>query len=289
MAQPKSVLYPINQSQNGVLVQFNPAYQNLNSNIEAIAFSKVYVGAFSNNNLSLFSFTSRLGSKKAKNYHNLGISAYFDKEGNYFNRNRIYGHYGYVVNLNKVWNASLGISLGMCNYKIGNSDYFDGGSDNAFDTNIGFVVNSDKTVLGISLMQITQRQLQPINEISNLRRYLNLIASHKNTLNKKTILNSFASASIYQDRLPLLVLSSSLVYQDLVSIGLITKPLKSAGLIFGLENIKIDKHSFKLLFSYETNLSNSYKNNSAELCLKYYLPKKKLPFRKANSSKGYKK
>lgn len=287
--QPQSVLYPIKQSQIGVSVTFNPAFQNLESNLEASTFSKVYLGAFANNNLSLFSFTSRIAVKRSKNYHNLGFSAYYDKEGSYFNRNRAYGHYAYVISLNKKWNAGLGLSVGASNYKIGNSDYFQGGNDNAIDANLGFVLKSDNLVFGISLMQLTQSKLRPINEVAVMKRYLNFFVVNKKQMNKNTYLNSYLITSIYQDRLPMVSLSSSLVYRELISLGVITRPIQAVGIVFGLENIKFDKHSFKLLFSYETNIGNSYKNNSAELTLKYWLPKKKLPFNQAKGSKKYKK
>ena len=251
----------------------NPSMQNMKHRWELNAFSKVYTGLFKNNNLSLFSASTRISSQENDNFHNVGVYLYYDKEGNYINRYRSYIQYAYTLKLNARWYSSFGASIGGSSHKIGNADYIAGGQDNAVDGSIGISLYNDKSALALSVMQIPQGVIQPLVEQSVLRRYYNVFARKDITLSHRAALKNSLALSLYEDRPLSLIMTTGWVYDDLISVSVLYRWNKSLGVMLGLEKIKINKHELQMYLSYDINISKSYKNNSAELTLKYGLPR----------------
>lgn len=271
LCQSKPAVYPIHISQISENINFaNPATLNLKSKWEIAAYSKLYSGFYRNNNLSLFSASHRIGHK-----HNVGILGYYDKEGNYIDRYRIYLQYAFNVKLNHIWTSSLGTSLGVASIKAGDPNTTSYGQDNCFDGNIGIAFYNNSTTIGFSLLQIPQQNLQAISEKNILTRYTNINLSHDFSLNHKTKWTNFALISVYNNRKPHFQIKTGLLINEIVSVSLLHRWRQALGFMFGLESIKINNQIMKLHISYDVNVSNSYRNNSAELTLNYGVPYKK--------------
>lgn len=265
--------YPvqISQIQNNEVIN-NPSLINQKSKFDVSVFSKIYTGLYQNNNLSLFKASTRITPSKSKRYHNLGTYLYYDKEGSFLNRYRGYLQYAYTIKLNEIWNSSFGVAVGVASYKIGNDAYVGGGQANTFDATIGISFWNNNTTLGISALQLPQGKLQPINEISLLKRYFTLNAAKDFELNVNTLWFNNLCLVVYTNNNPALILNSGIKYNNLVSLSVLNKWNKSLGLQFGLEEMKFNESVLKLYISYDINISKSYRNNSAELTIKYGIP-----------------
>lgn len=264
--------YPLEVSQFfSILTLSNPALQNKEDKWQATAFSKAYTGLLKNNNLSLFNVSTRITPKKSKSYHNVGAILYYDKEGSYLNRYRVYINYAYSLRLNDTWTTSLGASIGAMSYRVGNEN-FPGGQDNTMDGNIGLALFSQRWAFGLSILQIPQGQVQPIIERSLLQRYYAAYAQRSFDLSAKSRLLADLNTTVFGTQQPWLNARCSWEYDGLVSLGMLYKWNKSLGLIFGLEKIKLGENQLRLYLSYDVNISKSYKNNSVEVSLKFSCP-----------------
>ena len=186
----------------------------------------------------------------------LGISIYNDQEGKYLNRSRIYLNYAWHANILTNTKISGGLSFGAMNYSVKGTPLSGNGSDLRADAAAGIQVYRKSFWLGVSVNQLFNSEVQPLQEITVLAPYMNIMTGIKFELGEKFCVTPSASL-----RFPLSGVSQ-LRYRNLYDVNLQVSLLNKiqAGLGFhdnekmvitlGLENIIPAYGQIDFLLSY---------------------------------------
>ena len=108
---------------------------------------------------------------------------YNDQEGKYLNRSRFYLVYAWHTHIFEETKLSLGLSAGAMNYSVKGTPLSGNGSDINPDAAVGIQVYRKSTWLGLSVNQLFNSEVQPLNEITVLAPYMNISGGSRFSLN----------------------------------------------------------------------------------------------------------
>lgn len=176
--------------------------------------------------------------------------------------------------LNNEWTLSTGFALGMMTYQVGSNDY-EGGTSNTSDASIGMMLYTKAFFGGISIGQLPENKVQPIQEITILSRYIQTTFGKDFKIGEDLILKSGLNARLFtQNKTPDIYLQSGLLWNGLVGLYGNYKWNKQAAIIIGLEKIEIDGMQFRTYFSYDMAVNGDNRLRAFELTLQYLMPEK---------------
>jgi len=107
----------------------------------------------------------------------IGFRFYNDNEGAYINRKRFYFTYAFHTHLSRGLEISGGIDLGGMNFSIKPTPTTDGASTYNMDANAGMRLFNENFHVGVSVNQLFNSILKPIEEKTRLPLFFNLSSS----------------------------------------------------------------------------------------------------------------
>jgi len=267
--------YPVGLTQYNQQLAFqNPASICIKNKWETSITSRRNTG-FWRNNQTYFAYGAfRINPNKKKSFQTIGAQFYYDKEGIYLHRYRAYLLYAYHVALTNEWTLSTGLSLGMMTYQVGSNDY-EGGTANTSDASIGMTLYNKSFYGGISIWQLPENKVQPIQETTVLSRYIQCTMGKDFGLGEDFLLKTGLNARLFtQNKTPDIYLQSGLLWKNLLGLYGIYRWNKQASVMFGLEKIEIDGMQFRTYFSYDMAVNGDNRYRAFELTLQYLMPEK---------------
>lgn len=267
--------YPISFTQYSQQLPFlNPAALVSTNEWETSVSNRRNIGFWRNNQTYLAYGAFRIQPKRANNFHGLGLSLYYDKEGSYLKRYRGYMQYAYHIPLNDRWKISAGLSLGMMTYQVGNENY-EGGSASNWDGSLGLFLSGKTTYLGFTIAQLPQTNIQPIYETTVLARYYQLIMGKDFDLGEEYLWKNNVNCRFLQSQDADLYLQSGVLWNQMVGLYGLYRWNRQASLLLGLEKIEWEKMWFKLFFSYDITTNGGQRYQAFEFTLQCAKPEAK--------------
>ncbi len=211
-----------------------------------------YSGIRRNQNDSYVSFEYFIPkNKEPKN--KIGIVFKRNQSGKYISRNRFYLNYAYRLFLSSQIKLSLGTQLGLYNFYIADNPSGIGGSQTAPDGSIGLTFEWKGFITNISLQQIFNGKLKPIEIESELKPYWNFSAQYLWDISPEFQLRP---GVFYEESKPNYFnygLNSMLIYRE--QFGFALSYLNYSGLDFMLKiyTIPLQKSAFDLGLSFNAS------------------------------------
>ncbi|MBC7487461.1 MAG: type IX secretion system membrane protein PorP/SprF [Cytophagaceae bacterium] len=268
------------QSGAGLPVQFiqffktysliNPASIGKDSAIEFSTGNKSLTGAFSGVRTFYANANVQLNARgKNKSKHVLGLTFINDKEGSFINRNRASLVYAFHLPISKKSTVSAGVSAGFINYSYKASNISAGGSAFAPNADIGLWLHRSNFNIGVSGNQIIASKLTPIDETYTIERHYNLTADRTFLLGPYLTLTPAFIFRWYDQEYYNADLALILLIQDQVTTALSYKYDRGVSVSGGLEDVKLGRNVWKVMFSYYFPLGsvNNYNPSAYELSL----------------------
>jgi type IX secretion system PorP/SprF family membrane protein len=179
-AQPENKNYPVQFS----LFTFsypviNPASMGIRANTGIwMGYQKPVNGFTSVStyfcNISFVPYKLRTSSKNKSVF---GFRFFNDNEGAYINRMRLYGMYAFHTRLNDRLKISGGLDLGGMNFSVKPTPTTAGASAFKVDADAGIWLYNKDFHIGISINQLFNSKLQPLDEQTILATHVNLSGS----------------------------------------------------------------------------------------------------------------
>lgn len=160
----------------------NPANQSLENKISLMAGNRSMVGVFSGIGSSYGNIQYTGYNPAQTRGHTVGLYISNMRRGEYIQLNKIHFRYAITTALSRKMHISAGVSGGFVNYRLAASQASAGGSALGPDLAAGIWVMSDRLRVGVSIQQLLNTELQPLNDRLELRRYINIASSYKLTL-----------------------------------------------------------------------------------------------------------
>lgn len=289
-AQTYAYSYPVPFTQFAQQLAFAcPAATNATNTGEVLLATRRNTGFWRNNQTYLAYGAFRIAPNNSPNFHALGASLYYEKEGSFLQRYRGYLQYAYHVSLNTRWRASAGGSLGIMTYQVGNDSY-EGGAGNAVDGALSLFFTDKKTYIGATVGQLPENKVQPIQEITLLARYYQLLAGKTFDLNETYAVRTYLNSRWYTDRTPDLQAQAGLAWNQTIGLYGHYHWQRKVALVVGIEKIEIDQMQFRTYFSYDLAINGDARLQAFEVSLQYVLPEKEVKSgkKKKGNSKGKK-
>ena len=234
---------------------YNPASLGTHARIQFNAGSQVLIGPFENIHNTYAHGGIQLTPERRENNktnHVMGFSFMDDQEGDLISRSRFYLQYAIHINLNEQLALSAGTSCGFMSYLLGSSPVSGGGSDTQIDINFGLWLYHDRFQAGVSLHQIPESELTPIQEITTLPRYININGEYQFNIDPKIriIFSTIARWVPAYTNLNIFDFNTRAVYNDLLSVGTGYRYKRGISLNIGFENIPINENKLRAIISY---------------------------------------
>ncbi len=266
--------YPVQFSQYMRYNQFfNPASIGADSRIGTTLGSRNHVGNFSGISTYFASiiFALKEISRPVKPYNVLGLKIDRDREGKYIGRTRVYAMYAFHFKLSKDYYFSGGVDAGILNISVKGTPSTGDESEFIPDANSGIWLYNESFYFGFSINQLFNGRLQPYQEISVMRRHINITAMKKIELSrivtiKPSFLIRFPSYLNYNADYTVECFVSDFIG------GISIRHKLGSAFWLGMDNINIAKGKLEAVLSYNTPLKRSLINiNTLEIICKYDL------------------
>lgn len=114
-------------------------------------------------------------TNRRKPFSTIGITLYNDREGKYLNRTRFYALYSWHGTIRNELKISGGLQIGGMNYSVKGTPLTGDGSDLKPDASVGIQVYNPLFHLGLSVNQVFNSEVQPLEEIALLAPYVNIL------------------------------------------------------------------------------------------------------------------
>ncbi|MBA7686300.1 hypothetical protein ES703_94743 [subsurface metagenome] len=180
--QDRVVRYPVRFSQYyNCYPLLNPSTAGSYSKLELSLGNQRMLGNFSKIFTYYFNANMRILDRGGLNkpYSTIGVMLYNDREGKYLNLTRFYAIYVWHGNLSERVKFSGGFQIGGMNYNVKGTPLSGDGSDLKPDAAVGVQVYNPSFHAGISVNQVFNSELQPLEEITVLAPYINITADRK--------------------------------------------------------------------------------------------------------------
>lgn len=159
----------------------NPAMTGLKSEFELNTGYQQLMGNFSKVATYYFNFNGRLTKQQSDNgpFSVIGIRIFNDREGKYLNRTRGYINYSWHANLTRKLKFTIGLEIGGMNYSVKGTPLSGDGSDMKPDASVGLGIYNSSFHVGVSMSQLFESEVQPLDEVTILYPFLNITADRK--------------------------------------------------------------------------------------------------------------
>lgn len=208
----------------------------------------------------------------SKNKSIVGLRFYNDNEGAYINRMRFYGMYSFHTRINSRLNFSGGIDFGGMNFSVKSTPSAEGASTFNVDANAGVWLYNNNFHVGVSLNQLFNSILKPLEEETKLPTYMNFSSSITLISNDIVIIRPHLLVTFpYYSGLSVRASLYGLFFNRFITvIGLNRKT--SLSFMLGLNELPVFGNKMNLIVSYNTSLNRASLNiNQWEMSVGYSL------------------
>lgn len=250
----------------------NPASSCSASRIEIQSGRQQHGGAWKNISTTFASASFRVKENKSNSFHVAGASFVADNEGLYLKRTRFYGNYAWHTRLTKNVSLGAGTSLGFFSFLVSASSANISGAATAPDASFGFWLYTNASYAGISMNQIFNSRLTPLEETSMLIRHYNMTGGYLITINNS--LSVMPRVLIrYAPGYPVdMDFAATGIINGIVSTGLNYRHNKSIVPMIGFEKLSVGNGNVKAMFSYAVPMGRSARDlKTYELMLNYQI------------------
>ncbi len=252
----------------------NPANPTTDEKLAVRLGNRTLTGLFQGVNRFYADLNYTLPNKEDQNKHALGLQAMNNRDGDYFQRNRLYARYSLQTRLSENASMSAGASVGFVSYVFGSSAASAGGSSTAPDANLGLWYLREKLKIGISYQQILSPRLRPLNQLFVLSKYFNVNGIYTLEFSPEVSLSTHAywkwdpSAPFYGELAPILTI------QEWLEIGANYRHQRGIAALVGFPRIPLGSGHLYLMASYliSTRKLSSQNDSVLEFSLGYILP-----------------
>jgi len=243
----------------------NPSIAGTLGKVEISAGNQRLLGNFNKVSTYYFNGNVRIFPKQKLNgpFSVAGLLLYNDREGQYLNRTRGYLLYAWHANLTGMLKFSAGFAIGGMNYSVKGTALSGDGSDTKPDGSIGVSIYNRSFQVGISIAQIFNSEVQPLEEITLLRPFLNLTAEKKITINNSLVITPSTNIRfLIENKTSVFDLNLSFLYRKklFISSGIYTN--NKINLCLGLNNLPLFKGIMNIHISYGYPISRNTLNYS---------------------------
>ena len=244
----------------------NPAASD-SSYLYNVRFDNVTeLGVFSNVGRFYLDADRRISSGDKNEYHFLGVQIINSKQGDYINRSRFHARYSWYVPVSDGAALSSGISLGFVNYSFLTSQGGTGGSDLAPDGAVGIHYLRKNFAFGLSVQQIFNSVLMPVEQSFSLLRLYNIDVSKVFNITHELIFNTQAILQVPQRGDVVYGLTVLAEYRELFLLGVNNYFLRKTSVNLGVTNLAFLRAKFTVLGMYTLYRSDvTFADNSFEI------------------------
>lgn len=157
----------------------NPAAANQNNGLDANVGYLSFFGSFSEVRTFYGSVHKKLGREVSKAKSSLGLFLYGDREGEVLNRSRVYLNYAVHIPLKNELILATGAYLGFVSFSTKPTTSTAGASDLAPDGALGVWLYDKDFYAGLSVNQVFNLTLRPLEEEFLLQRHLNFLGGYE--------------------------------------------------------------------------------------------------------------
>ena len=257
---------------------YNPAVTATNSKFELNLLNTNYTGLLKN--VGLYYLDVSFKKKVEQKMQVFGLIVHSEYETELLKRSRALIRYAWKTPLNDEISFSGGASFGLYNYLVKGTTSSAGGSVLTIDGNAGMWLEGYHFKTGISINQIPNSSVSPINRAIVLKRYVTAIAEYNLSLSADNMLlfalkvnNNRQNQSNLQGTVAATILNN-------YSIGFIYLYQQGAGFTLGLKNFNLTNTTGDVGFSYLKNgllmMSSTTKTlgkDRIEFFLRFYIDK----------------
>lgn len=261
--------YPVRFSQYyNCFSMENPAAAGSSSKFELAGGNQKLLGSYSKIStyyLNVNMHFNQAEIRSRKPFSVAGLLFYNDKEGKYINRTRFYATYVWHAHLTRNLKMSGGFRLGGMNYSVKGTPLSGDGSDFVPDGAIGLQLYNHKYHLGISLNQIFNNTIQPLEEVTKLGSFLNftggIVWGLSSAIQMKPV--GWVQVPIHSGEL-------------LADVSLLTTYKEKIDVVLGIHNNDMVVHSIGLKnvlnskYILDVNLTYSYPVNSVGVSTSFF-------------------
>jgi type IX secretion system PorP/SprF family membrane protein len=218
---------------------------------------------------------------KNKSYNKsiVGFRLFNDREGAYINRTRFYGIYAFHTRLTNKINFAGGIDFGGMNYSVKSTPTTSGASAFAVDANSGIWFYNKNFHIGLSVNQLFNSSLQPLDEITELPLHFNITASQVIVSNDFIQIRPHLLITMpYYNKTGYRGSLYSLLFNKIIAV-VGWNHQTDISVLLGLHNLDVLNHNLDLIVSYGTSIKQvSIGIKTIELSLLYDFSSKKQRF-----------
>jgi len=232
---------------------------------------KSQLGVFRGVRQTYFDANFRITSNNLNNRHYVGVQLFNNSEGDFFSKNRAYGRYSFDIRLSEQYYVSAGASIGMVNYAFKATQSSAGGSDMAYDGNLGVWLVGNRLKAGTSMQQIFQRTLTPIGQEFILRRQYNANVIYAFFINPFIELTTHVWYKYNTYTSSTFEAAAVITLQNIIEFGANYRYQRGFVLVGGVKDIRIGTSKIAIAMSYSTGILNyiAKGDNAVELFIKY--------------------
>jgi type IX secretion system PorP/SprF family membrane protein len=239
----------------------NPAATGKDSPVEGFAGYRTNVGAFEgvNTNYAGFNIGSKIKDSLDQDHHGFGVNLINSREGNYFNRNRLYASYAWHEQITENWFLSGGAMFGIINYQYKATDVYPGGTATKPTTDLGLMFyKPQNTYIGLCATQLIKGNMGPLEPLLQIKP--SLVFTAEKTLPLSPYLgwrSAFIFRGLWQKAKPEYDLTTMLVIQEVISLGVHYKINEGISFVGGVDAFQMENFGLRFFISYFSSFANS--------------------------------
>ncbi|MBN2763496.1 MAG: type IX secretion system membrane protein PorP/SprF [Bacteroidales bacterium] len=255
---------------------YNPAGSGLTAPLELQAGNHSYI-SYLNAQYSCFNANMRFGMGRSNPgiFSTVGLRFTGYNEGKYISGNRLYAVYSFHARLKNRCYFAGGIDLGFIHSRIEGTPSTGDLSEYVIDGNAGIIFYNDRFHAGLSVNQLANNFIKPLQEIIILYRHAVLSASNRFTISENFQVSPFTRLCYpYFDKLRIELGTNVLFLKRYnVSVSYRFKEMGSVGI--GIHHIKVGNGHINAGLTYNTPIrSNVIYTSTVEISLGYFISKK---------------
>jgi hypothetical protein len=232
-----------------------PSYAGIDSDLQANLAYRSYFGQLSAVSTYLADINYNV-QKKAKvfseyNKHTIGGGFYNEREGDFFNRQRVLLRYVWHKRLGDNLHFAAGTSFHLINYVFKSSSAGSQGSAFAWSGNIGASIYSKHFRLGISINDFNNPTIRPVDYTFVLYQYYTVHAEKKLLLNHQTQLKGSLRSNIVPEGHSTGIFHLGITFVEKIGINCFAHSNQGWGLNLDLNKIELGDSWLDVSFAYK--------------------------------------
>lgn len=253
-----------------------PSHMGIDTDGQAQATYKSYFGQLSTIRSYWADASYNIAAKTHTDKHFIGLGFLDDKEGEFFNKNRVIGKYAYHMDISSQWHLSGAAALNAINYSFKSSSAGSNGSDIAWSGTLSISLYTSKFKLGIATNDFNSPSVQPVDYKFRLYRFYCLHIEKNQRIGAKTVLTGSMRSNVVPKGVSTAMLHLGISLDERVGVHGFAHNTQGWGWAFDLGKIKLNEGWFDLSFAYKIPYSKGQHlpYNNYEINLAYFFSRK---------------